>query len=75
MLWLLMPLAFFSLAKGKLPSYIMPCLLPLALLMGSTLADKLAAGRSRALRINGWLNLVVGILGLLALTWFQLKKP
>ena len=75
LLWLLMPLAFFSLAKGKLPSYIMPCLLPLALLMGSTLADKLAAGRSRALRINGWLNLVVGILGLLALTWFQLKKP
>ncbi len=75
LLWLLMPLAFFSLAKGKLPSYIMPCLLPLALLMGSTLADTLAAGRSRALRINGWLNLVVGIVALLALTWFQLKKP
>jgi 4-amino-4-deoxy-L-arabinose transferase len=75
LLWLLMPLAFFSLAKGKLPSYIMPCLLPLALLMGSTLADKLAEGRSRALRINGWLNLVVGIVALLALTWFQLKKP
>ncbi|MBD9460115.1 lipid IV(A) 4-amino-4-deoxy-L-arabinosyltransferase [Pseudomonas sp. PDM05] len=75
LLWLLMPLAFFSLAKGKLPSYIMPCLLPLALLMGSTLADKLAEGRGRALRINGWLNLVVGIVALLALTWFQLKKP
>jgi 4-amino-4-deoxy-L-arabinose transferase len=75
LLWLLMPLAFFSLAKGKLPSYIMPCLLPLALLMGSTLADKLAEGRSRALRINGGLNLVVGIVALLALTWFQLKKP
>jgi len=75
LLWLLMPLAFFSLAKGKLPSYIMPCLLPLALLMGHTLADKLAQARGRVLRINGWLNLVIGVLGLLALTWFQLKKP
>lgn len=75
LLWLLMPLAFFSLAKGKLPSYIMPCLLPLALLMGHVLADKLAQGRGRALRINGWLNLVLGIVALLALSWFQLKKP
>ena len=75
LLWLLMPLAFFSLAKGKLPSYIMPCLLPLALLMGSTLADKLALGHGRTLRINGWLNLVIGLVAMLALSWFQLKKP
>lgn len=75
LLWLLMPLAFFSLAKGKLPSYIMPCLLPLALLMGSTLSDKLAQGRGRVLRINGWLNLVIGVLVLVALIWFQWKKP
>ncbi|MDQ0740390.1 lipid IV(A) 4-amino-4-deoxy-L-arabinosyltransferase [Pseudomonas sp. W4I3] len=75
LLWLLMPLAFFSLAKGKLPSYIMPCLLPLALLMGSTLSDKLAQGHGRLLRINGWLNLGIGVLALLALLWFQLKKP
>jgi 4-amino-4-deoxy-L-arabinose transferase len=70
-----MPLAFFSLAKGKLPSYIMPCLLPLALLMGHALAEKLSQGRGRALRVNGWLNLVLGIVALLALSWFQLKKP
>ncbi|MBC3195556.1 lipid IV(A) 4-amino-4-deoxy-L-arabinosyltransferase [Pseudomonas poae] len=75
LLWLLMPLAFFSLAKGKLPSYIMPCLLPLAVLMGHALADKLAQGRTRALRINGWLNLILGVVALLALTWVQLKKP
>ncbi|WP_426132680.1 lipid IV(A) 4-amino-4-deoxy-L-arabinosyltransferase [Pseudomonas sp. PWP3-1b2] len=75
LLWLLMPLAFFSLAKGKLPSYIMPCLLPLALLMGSTLSDKLTQGRDRALRINGWLNLAFGVLALPAISWFQLKQP
>ncbi len=33
-LWLLLPLGLFSLSNGKLPTYIMPCLLPLALLMG-----------------------------------------
>ncbi len=75
LLWLLMPLAFFSLAKGKLPSYIMPCLLPLALLMGNSLADKLGQGHYRALRLNGWLNLVLGVLVLLGLSWFQLNRP
>lgn len=75
LLWLLMPLAFFSLSKGKLPAYILPCLLPLALLMGNTLADKLAAARGRTLQVNGWLNLILGVLGLLALAYFQIKKP
>ncbi|KAA0946081.1 lipid IV(A) 4-amino-4-deoxy-L-arabinosyltransferase [Pseudomonas sp. ANT_H14] len=75
LLWLLMPLAFFSLSKGKLPAYILPCLLPLALLMGNTLADKLAQARGRVLQVNGWLNLTLGLLGLLALVYFQLKKP
>ncbi|MBJ2260400.1 lipid IV(A) 4-amino-4-deoxy-L-arabinosyltransferase [Pseudomonas sp. MF6787] len=75
LLWLLMPLAFFSLSKGKLPAYILPCLLPLALLMGHTLTDKLAQARGRVLQVNGWLNLIIGVLGLLAIVYFQLKKP
>jgi len=75
LLWLLMPLAFFSLSKGKLPAYILPCLLPLALLMGHALADKLAQARGRVLQVNGWLNLILGVVGLLAIVYFQLKKP
>ena len=75
LLWLVLPLAFFSLSKGKLPAYILPCLLPLALLMGNTLMDRLAAGKTRLLACNGVLNLVAGVLGLLALVYFQLKKP
>lgn len=75
LLCLVLPLAFFSLSKGKLPAYILPCLLPLALLMGNALIDRLAAGKTRIVSLNGLLNLLVGVLALLALVYFQMKKP
>jgi len=75
LLWLVMPLLFFSLSKGKLPSYILPCLLPLALLLGHALTDLLALKRSRTLGINGLLNLALGLVALVALIYLQLKKP
>ncbi|MFY0730657.1 lipid IV(A) 4-amino-4-deoxy-L-arabinosyltransferase [Pseudomonas sp. NFX15] len=75
LLWLWMPLFFFSLSKGKLPAYILPCLLPLALLLGHALADKLKLERGRVLGFNGLLNLVLGMVTLLALVYLQLKKP
>lgn len=75
LLWLWLPLVFFSLSKGKLPAYIMPCLLPLALLMGNALMDRVAAAKTRAIGLNGILNVVLGMLTLLALVYFQLKKP
>jgi 4-amino-4-deoxy-L-arabinose transferase-like glycosyltransferase len=40
LLWLVLPLAFFSLAGSKLPGYILPCVPPLAILMGRA-ADRL----------------------------------
>jgi 4-amino-4-deoxy-L-arabinose transferase len=67
LLWLWMPLIFFSLSKGKLPAYILPCLLPLALLLGHTLADRLKLEQGRILGINGILNLALGVITLLAL--------
>ncbi|MBK5512182.1 MULTISPECIES: lipid IV(A) 4-amino-4-deoxy-L-arabinosyltransferase [unclassified Pseudomonas] len=75
LLWMVMPLIFFSLSKGKLPAYILPCLLPLALLLGNALADRLKLEQGRALGINGLLNLVMGVVVLLALVYVQLKKP
>lgn len=74
-LWLLLPLVFFSIAKGKLPSYIMPCLLPLALLIGHSLAQRLEQGKTLALRGNAWLNVAIGVTALLAVAFLQLKKP
>ncbi|RON51744.1 lipid IV(A) 4-amino-4-deoxy-L-arabinosyltransferase [Pseudomonas frederiksbergensis] len=75
LLWLLMPLMFFSFSNGKLPTYILPCLLPLALLLGNAVADRLQHEQGRALGFNGLLNLVLGLVVLLALVYLQLKKP
>ncbi|MFY1663041.1 lipid IV(A) 4-amino-4-deoxy-L-arabinosyltransferase [Pseudomonas sp. Pseu.R1] len=74
LLWLLVPLTFFSAASGKLPTYILPCLIPLALLMGQALVDRLKAGRVSALRINGTFNAVFGLIALVALVFMQVKK-
>lgn len=75
LLWLLLPLVFFSLSNGKLPTYILPCLLPMALLLGNALADRLRLEQGRALAINGLLNLLLGVLTLVALVYLQLNKP
>ncbi|EZP65949.1 lipid IV(A) 4-amino-4-deoxy-L-arabinosyltransferase [Pseudomonas sp. RIT357] len=74
-LWLLLPLGFFSLSNGKLPTYIMPCLLPLALLMGHTLSDLLRNGRARQISRNGLLNFVIGMAAMIGLIYLQIAKP
>lgn len=74
-LWLLLPLGFFSLSNGKLPTYIMPCLLPLALLMGHTLIDLISAGRARTICLNGLLNFVIGMAAMIGLIYLQIAKP
>lgn len=74
-LWLLLPLGFFSLSNGKLATYIMPCLLPLALLMGHTLIELVSAGRSRSIRFNGLLNVAIGLGAMIGLIYLQIAKP
>ncbi|OPA88048.1 4-amino-4-deoxy-L-arabinose lipid A transferase [Pseudomonas fluorescens] len=74
-LWLLLPLGFFSLSNGKLPTYIMPCLLPLALLMGHTLSDLLRLHRARPICLNGLFNFVFGMAGMIGLIYLQIARP
>ncbi|HXQ99490.1 MAG TPA: 4-amino-4-deoxy-L-arabinose lipid A transferase, partial [Pseudomonas sp.] len=74
LMWLILPLAFLSLSKGKLPTYLLPCLMPLALLMGHALVDRLSAGKITLLRVNGLLNAGLGLVALAALLFMQVKK-
>lgn len=73
-LWFLLPLGFFSLSSGKLPTYIMPCLMPVALLMGHTVSQWLEQRHARVLRLNGVVNTVLGSVALIALIYLQTHK-
>ncbi|WP_413727656.1 lipid IV(A) 4-amino-4-deoxy-L-arabinosyltransferase [Sodalis sp. RH19] len=65
--WMLMPLAFFSLAKGKLLTYILPCMAPLSLLMAAYAQDCIASRRVRVFRLNAVINGAFGLLGMAAI--------
>lgn len=64
--WVLLPLLFFSIAKGKLPTYILPCFAPLALLMAHY-AHSGSAQVIKALKVNGWINLLLGAIAAIVL--------
>lgn len=65
--WVMMPLIFFSIAKGKLPTYILPCMAPLALLMAAYAEDYAASLRSKTFKINALLNGLFGLICVVAL--------
>lgn len=60
--WVALPLAFFSAAGSKLPGYILPCLPPLALLMGRA-AAALSSGEREHPRWAG--ARAVGLVGVI----------
>jgi len=64
--WLVLPLAFFSLAGSKLPGYILPCLAPLAILVGRLAARWTRTGAAAGGRLAALLGLVLGAVVLAA---------
>lgn len=63
--WTVMPLLFFSLAKGKLPTYILPCFAPLAILLAHH-GIKAASAGGKALKANAIINIAFGVIATLA---------
>lgn len=66
-LWLALPLLVFCLARSRLPLYVLPLAAPLSLLVARALSDW-RPGRGWALAIGGWVLLLIGFKGALALT-------
>ncbi|ORM65321.1 lipid IV(A) 4-amino-4-deoxy-L-arabinosyltransferase [Pantoea rodasii] len=64
--WVIMPLLFFSIAKGKLPTYILPCSAPLALLMAQY-AHSGSAKLLSVFKVNGWINMLFGAIATVVL--------
>jgi len=54
LLWFALPFAFFTAAGSKLPGYILPCLPPLAILMGRAARDLTGADAARPSGLVRW---------------------
>ncbi|MFR3778426.1 MAG: hypothetical protein ACLTW6_06170 [Enterobacter sp.] len=64
--WVVMPLLFFSVAKGKLPTYILPCFAPLAILMWRAMPASRRKKVPERYALTGGINLAFGVIGVVA---------
>ncbi|ATG17730.1 MULTISPECIES: lipid IV(A) 4-amino-4-deoxy-L-arabinosyltransferase [Providencia] len=75
--WFVVPVIFFSISRGKLPTYMLPFMGPLALLMAKYGVDCVRNGTMKALKANGIINIVLGIAAVIAVIIVSsvIKKP
>jgi 4-amino-4-deoxy-L-arabinose transferase-like glycosyltransferase len=80
LLWLALPLVFFSLAGSKLPGYILPCVPPLAILVGHVADRMVREGPSPESwlwgRVAALVTLVLGaLLAAVPALLYRLQEP
>jgi 4-amino-4-deoxy-L-arabinose transferase len=71
LLWFALPFLFFSISKGKLATYILPCMIPAAILVGVGLLNYYQAGRRRLIVLGVVINTLLLLLGLAVLLYSQ----
>ena len=64
--WMVMPFLFFSIAKGKLLTYILPCMAPLALLIAAYTKEKINS--ATVFKANAVINMFLAAAILLAIS-------
>lgn len=71
------PVIFFSISRGKLPTYMLPFMAPLALLMAKYGVDCVRSGKMKALKANGMINVAIGVLAVIAVIVVStvIKRP
>lgn len=65
--WVVMPLLFFSLAKGKLLTYLLPCMAPMALLLAAYGRKCSDAMRSKIFDANAGINIAFALCAIAAM--------
>lgn len=67
LLWVLLPLIFFSASEGKIATYILPCLAPMAILLGLSV-QHVFERKSTAFKLGSWVH--AGLAIVLVITIF-----
>jgi len=62
--WTIFPILFFSLSQSKLPSYILPAIPPLFLLLGSWISESIHGNGKASLRALAWTGAAVLLVAL-----------
>lgn len=60
--WCLLPFVFFSVARGKLPTYVLPCLAPLSVMLAIGMENYLANKKITAFKISSGITALVFLL-------------
>lgn len=76
-LWLVIPFLFFSLSRGKLETYILPCFPPLAILLAAGLDNYLRHNNKQAFNRVSLFNgmVLLSVLALLLVQQFAATRP
>jgi 4-amino-4-deoxy-L-arabinose transferase len=70
--WFLFPFLFFSVSKGKVPTYILPCLLPLAIILSVGINHYFINGRQNSFNVGALLHAGFMILVIVSLLLVQI---